>query len=282
MTRRVPQLPRPRTVADAIEAAGQALRERRLDEAERLARDVLKSNRAHVDAARILGHVLVQQGRFDEAVEALRHPARRSRSAELEALQAHALTKASRKAEAVTVLLTAITRQTPFPLAFVQLAELLDEDDAAAEAARVLNAGLALCPKEPVLSMGLGYHHLRWGDRAAARRCFADVHAAHADRTDAILALAGVLAQDGEHMAAAALYERALLQAPQDGLSRIALAKCLLEGGRSNAGETQLRAAVRQDPRLWGLAASAQSSVGAAGRLFLSPSRARLHLRLVP
>lgn len=258
------------------------MREQRLDEAERLARNVLKSNGANVDAARLLGYALVQQGRFAEAVEALRHPARRSRSSELEALQARALTKASRKAEAVAVLQTAITRQAPFPLAFVQLAELLDEDDADAEAADVLNTGLGLCPGEPVLSMGLGYHHLRWGERAAARRCFADVHTAHPDRTDAMLALAGVLAQDGEHLAAAALYEKVLLQAPQDGLSRIALAKCLLEAGRRSAGEAQLRVAVRQDPRLWGLAAAAQSSIGAAGRLFLSPSRARAHLRLVP
>lgn len=282
MTQRIPPLPRPRTVADAVEAAGQALREHRLDEAERLARYVLKSNGAHVDAARILGYSLVKQGRFGEAVEALKHPARRSQSSELEALQARALTKASRKEEAVAVLRRAITRRPPFSLAFVQLAELLDEEDAAAEAADVLKAGLAICPGDTILSMGLGYHHLHWGERAAARRCFADVHAAHPQRRDAMLALAGVLAQDGEHLAAAALYERALLEAPQDGLSRIALARCLLEADRRSAGEVQLRVAVRNDPRLWGLAASAESAVGTAGRLFLSPGRARAHLRLPP
>jgi tetratricopeptide (TPR) repeat protein len=279
MTQRAPApLPRPRTVADAIETAGQALHERRLDEAERLARYVLRSNAANVDAVRILGHCLLQQGRFAEAADALQRPAQRTRSPELEALQARALAKSSRRGEAVALLQMAVTRRPPFPLAFLQLAELHDEEEAISTAAGVLEEGLALCPGEPILLMGLGYHHLRWGDRAAARRHFAAVHQLQPDRTDALLALAQVLGQEGEHAAAAALYERALVHQPWDGLSRIALAKCLLELGRRQEGEAQLRTAVRVDPRLWGLASSAQASVG-NGRLFLRPSRAQARLR---
>ncbi|WP_197422701.1 MULTISPECIES: tetratricopeptide repeat protein [unclassified Phenylobacterium] len=90
-----------------------------------------------------------------------------------------------------------------------------------------------------------------------------------------------MLSLGGEHLAAAQLYERALLEEPWDGVSRIALAKCLLEAGRREAGEAQLRAVVRGEPRLWGLAATAQCGVG-PGRLFLRPSRAREHLRAGP
>jgi predicted Zn-dependent protease len=54
-----------------LEKAILAFRMQRLDEAERLASDVLKSNRGNVVAADVLGRALLMQNRPDEAVDPL-------------------------------------------------------------------------------------------------------------------------------------------------------------------------------------------------------------------
>ena len=67
-----------------------------------------------------------------------------------------------------------------------------------------------------------------------------------------MVGLAHVLAAQGEYLAASDLYRRALNIQPDNAITRLALAKCLLEMGEGEAGEAELRTAARGRPeRLW-------------------------------
>src|SRR5437868_9022677 len=68
---------RPSPSNPALEKAILALRMQRFSEAERLALDVLKSNRGNIVAADVLGRALVMQNRADEAIDPLQRAARR-------------------------------------------------------------------------------------------------------------------------------------------------------------------------------------------------------------
>src|SRR6516164_3336141 len=67
----------------ALEKAVLALQMQRFEEAERVASQVLKSNRGSVPAACILGRALLAQKRADEAIDVLQRAARRSGDPEL-------------------------------------------------------------------------------------------------------------------------------------------------------------------------------------------------------
>ncbi|CAN5306798.1 hypothetical protein BH11PSE2_BH11PSE2_08580 [soil metagenome] len=126
--------------------------------------------------------------------------------------------------------------------------------------------------------MSLGYLHQASGDLTAARAIFTTLAAAHPARHDAPLALADVLARQGDPAAAATLYARALDQRPDDPMTRVELAKCLLEIGQQHAGEAALRDAARAEPALTGLAITALTA-SPKGRAFLRPSAAAAFLR---
>jgi hypothetical protein len=55
-------------VGEAIERAQMAMRMQRPDQAERIAAEVLKSDRGNIRAAQILGHSLMMQNRAAEAI----------------------------------------------------------------------------------------------------------------------------------------------------------------------------------------------------------------------
>jgi tetratricopeptide (TPR) repeat protein len=276
-----PSPPRPATIAKALDAADQALRMRNLDEAERLAAGVLKSNRSNLAAASILGQALLLQNRPEDAIEALRAPARRSGDPALETLLARAFADAGRGDEAEAQLRQAIARRPPYPLAFLELGDRLGRRGRLDEGVAVFEQGLALSPDAAVLRIGLGYLHLQRNERPRARALFAEVRAAAPQRHDAILGLAHVLAADGDYAEACALYRQALELRPDDPGTRISLGRCLLELGEREAGEATLRAAARGDPQMVGPAITALSAA-THGRLFLRPSAAQAFLRGAP
>jgi predicted Zn-dependent protease len=264
---------RPGPHSAAIEAAEQALRIGRPDEAERLARQVLKSERVNVLAGRLLGTALLMQDRPAEAVEPLQRAARRSGDPAIETLLARALAGAARTEAALTQLRQATSRRPPLPQAFLELGDQLAALARFEVAAAAYEAGLALAPEAQVLRVGLAYLRLRLGDRARARALFEAVRAAAPDRRDAQVGLAAVLAQDGAWAEAAELYRAALEARPDDAATRIELARSLLEMGQREAGEAALRIAAGADPRLTGQAALALAATP-RGRLFLHPSAA--------
>ncbi len=264
----------------ALEGARLALGLLRPAEAERLAADALRSAPDDPLLAQALGHALMAQGRAAEAIEPLQRAARRSGDATLETLLARALAAAGRRDEAIDQLRRTTARRAAFPLAFLELGEQLGDAGRLDEGIDVLERGLALAPDATVLRMGLGRLHLKRHDRATARRLFAAAHAA-ATRHDAVVALARVTALDGEFAAAADLYRRALDLRPDDAVSRIDLAKCLLEIGEREAGEAALRAATRGAAQLAGLAITALAATS-RGRFFLRPSAAAVFLGVEP
>lgn len=199
-----------------------AFRMQRPDEAERLASDVLKSNRGSVLAAQILGRALLMQNRAGEAIDPLQRTARRSNDPEIETLLAVALAAAGRSDDAFEQLHRTIARRPPFLPAFLELGGKLGEMGRFDEGIAVLEGGLALAPEAFDLQMGLGYLHVKRNDRASARALFSQVLAAAPGRHDTLVALARVMALDGEY-AAADLYRRALGLKPDDAATRINL-----------------------------------------------------------
>jgi Tfp pilus assembly protein PilF len=126
--------------------------------------------------------------------------------------------------------------------------------------------------------MRLGYLYLERNNRSKARFLFLQVRSAAPERHDSLVAVAKVMALDGEYAAAAGLYRHALGLRPDDAVSRIDLGKCLLEMNQRDAGEAMLRAAARSAPHLAGMAITALAT-SAHGRLFLRPSAVAQFLR---
>jgi Flp pilus assembly protein TadD len=270
---------RPSPQHPALEKAILAFRMQRPDEAERLASDVLKSNRGNVLAAQILGRALLMQNRAREAIDPLQRAARRSDDPEIETLLAAALAASGRDDEAFEQLRRTTARRPPFLPAFLELGRTLGDIGRFDEAIAALESGLALAPDALDLQMGLGYLHLKRNDRAKARALFAQVLAAAPGRHEALVALAKVMALDGDYADAADLYRRALGHKPDDAPTRINLGKCLLEMGEREAGEATIRAATRGTAQWAGLALM---SLAAAphGRFFLRLSAAAKFLRV--
>jgi len=269
---------RPGTIAEALERALAALHAGQADEAARLADYVLKSNRGHPLAARLLGQARLIRGDAAAAVDALRRSAAKAPNAETETLLARALHLTGKGDEAVAALRLAVQRRPAFPLAFVELGDRLAERGRTDEAADVFADGLALVPNAAILAVGLGYQRLAQNRRADARRLFEQVRAAAPDRRDALLGLAQTLTADGEYAEAAALYRQAVASRPDDADARLALGKCLLELGQRDAGEAAVRAATRGGTQG---AAEAVHALAATphGRVFQRPSQATAFLR---
>src|SRR5271167_724352 len=118
---RSPQPPGDPTLDDAL----QAFRAQRADEAERLARQVLHGDPGAVIAAQLLGHLLLAQGRQDEAVAPLQQAAVRSDDAATETLLARVLAVCGRRDEAFDQLRRTTARRPPFALAFLEFGDLL-------------------------------------------------------------------------------------------------------------------------------------------------------------
>jgi tetratricopeptide (TPR) repeat protein len=263
----------------ALEKAILAFRMQRLDEAERLASDVLNSDRGNVVAAQLFGRALLMQNRPDEAIDPLQRAARRSNDPEIETLLAVVLAAAGRGDEAFEQLHRTTARRPAFLPAFLELGGKLGDIGRFDEAIAVLERGLALVPDAVDLRMGLGYLHVKRNDRVKARALFLQVRNSAPERHDALIALARVMVLDGEYAAAADLYRRALGLQPDDTATRINLGKCLLEMGERDSGEATLRAATRGTAQLAGGAITALAAAP-HGRFFLRPSAAAKFLRV--
>ena len=251
----------------------------RFDEAERLASGVLNSNRGNILAAQVLGRALLMQNRHAEAIAPLQSASRRSSDPEIETLLAVVLAAAGRDDEAFDQLRQTTARRPPYLPAFLELANQLSKVGRHDEGIAVLEGGLALSPDAVDMLMGLGYLHLKRNDRVKARALFSQVRAAEPGRHEALIALAKVMAVDGEYASAGDLYRHALGLQPDDALARINLGKCLLELGEREAGEAALRAATRGSAQIAGRAITALAAAP-HGRFFLRPSAAAKFLRV--
>jgi Tfp pilus assembly protein PilF len=270
---------RPNSSNFVLDRAILALRTQHPNEAERLASQVLKSNRGNALAAQVLGRALLMQNRSDEAIVPLERAARRSDDPAVETLLAEALAAAGQSDEALDQLRQTTARRPPFPPAFLQHAGQLAKTGRLDEAIAVLENGIALAPDAVDLRMELGFMHIKRNNRTKARALFLQVLAVAPERHDVFAALAKVMALDGEYAGAADNYRQALGLRPDDTVIRNSLGLCLLEMGERDAGEANLRAAVRGAPQTAGQAIASLASAS-HGRFFLRPSAAAKFLRI--
>jgi tetratricopeptide (TPR) repeat protein len=240
-------------------------------EAERLATEVLKASRTEIAAVWILGRALLAQNREAEAIASLEKAARRSDDPGIEVLLGAALGGAGRRKEAIEQLRRTAARQPPFLPAFQELAGQLARDGRVDEAIATIENARTLAPDSVELQLDLARLHLERNARGAARAILVKAHEAAPARPDIMTLLARILRLDGEYAAAADLYRRALAQRPDDAMTRADLAGCLLAMGEREAGESNLRTALRGRPQM--LPQAAYTLVHSShGRFFFRPS----------
>jgi tetratricopeptide (TPR) repeat protein len=240
--------------AQVLERAALALRMGRFAEAEQLAAEVLRASRTDAAAVSLLARALIAQNRGAEAIMPLEKAARRSSDPGIETLLGAALGGAGRRAEAVEQLRRTTARRPPFMPAFQELAGQLAKDGSFGEAIVVIESGLALAPQSIELQLDLARLHLHRNERGKARAILSRARDAAPGRPEILTELARVLLLDGEYPAAAEAYRQVLAHRPDDAMTRADLAACLLEMGERDAGEANLRSALRSQPQMLGRA----------------------------
>jgi Flp pilus assembly protein TadD len=260
-------------LAQALQEAAMALRMKQFGRAEQIATDILKSSRTDRNAVLILAHALIGQDRADEAVVPLERVVRRGRDAEIETLLGAALCGSRRSADGIAQLRRTAALRPPYLPAFQELASQLAKAGQLGEAISAIEDGLALAPESIDLKVDLGRLCLQNNERAKARASLTAAREATPARADTLKELGLVLLLDGEYAAAADVFRNALALGPEDTLSRVNLAACLLEMGEREGGEATLRSALRGRAHMFGRAAYALAA-SSHGRFFFRPSAA--------
>jgi tetratricopeptide (TPR) repeat protein len=269
--------------APAVESmlgyAAAALQNGHAYDAERIARDVLARRRKHPDALQLLGLALLAQQRPAEATAPLEQSVRARPDAPGETYLALALLAAERSAQAMTLLKRATARRPPFPLAFYELGKLLQRERRLAEAEAVLKLGLEAAPGMAEFPLALAAIFLDRGDTESAKHAFAKALADAPGLPAAWHGLVCALKDAGEFDEAAERARQAFARDPLDAETRVLLATCLLELGKSEEAIEHFRVLVGTRPQLFGKALKAFADVG-RGRLWLRPSAAAAFLRV--
>jgi tetratricopeptide (TPR) repeat protein len=250
-------------------------------EAEQLAAEVLRASRTDAAAVAILAQALLAQTRGEEAIAPLEKAARRHNDPTIETLLGKALNAARRRTEGIELLRRTTARRPPFLPAFQELAGQLARDGHFGEAINVIESALALAPQSVDLQLDLAHLHMHRNDRGKARAILLEAQQLARDRSDILTSLARVFFMDGENALAANACRRALALAPEDALTRAHLATCLLELGERDAGEANLRLAVRGRPQMLGRATRALIH-SSHGRFFFRRSAAARFLQREP
>jgi tetratricopeptide (TPR) repeat protein len=259
--------------AAALQRARVALSSDRLQDAERIAEEILQFDPRNGAALQVRGAALLMQRRAGDAVAPLQAAAQSLRDGETDTLLAMALRQTGRVDDALSRLKRATKREPPYAPAFHELGYLLmslENYDGAIEA---LRRGLEIAPMMPQLSVQLGEVFLR-------RRSYVDAKAAFARALDvapqsagALFGLAKAHQSLGETSAAAVFYRRSLVLTPEDPTCWLNLGNCLLQLGELEAGHDCYRSAARGDPKRYGRALTSLAASG-RGKLWLRPSAA--------
>jgi tetratricopeptide (TPR) repeat protein len=261
----------------ALQQAMAALNNKRPDEAQLIAAEVLKRVPRHAGALHIVGCALLMQGRAKDAIAPLEAAARAQHNAEIDVALAEALRQAGRLDDAVARLRRATKRQPPFVAAFHDLGRLLAFLKRYEEAIEAFRRAVELAPMAMQLSLQLGGLYMQCRKWADAKAAFAQTLSVAPNSPDALFGMAKAQQELGEYRAAAETYRRCLRHKP-DPLVWHNLGRCLLMVGETEEGTDCLRSAVRGDPKRYGgvLGTLVKSP---HGRFFLKPSAAARFIR---
>jgi len=264
----------------ALHVGWAAFDSRRLDEAERIARDVLARDPQHAGAPHLLGVALLLQKRPREAVGPLAQAARDTVNPVLETHYALALRDVGRRDEAIDWLKRATSRKPVFAAAFHELALILCGMRRYDDAEVVLKHGIELAPGVAEFSVELGGIHICRAEPAHAKAAFTRALALDPHHVRALHGCGTALLFEGEFERAAAQFRLVLARIPEHVRARLDLAHCLLELGRFDAGVAELRVVVRSSPQHYGAALKMLAS-SRRGRLWLRPSMAASFLQVI-
>lgn len=259
--------------SEALQRAMIALNSGHPADAERIAADVLKTNRRNVVALQVLAHALLMQNRIADAIAPLEVAARGNHDPQIETMLGIVLRQAGRIEDALSRFQRAIKRRPPHAQAFYELGCLLSFLNRDDEAVETFNRGLDVAPLMPQLSAQLGYVLLRRKNYTEAKTAFGRALANSAGLPEALFGLAKVHQALGDNAAAAGYFRQCLASRPNDADMWLQLGYCLLELGDRAAGYECFRAATRSDPQNYGNALSALVKSG-RGRFWLKPSGA--------
>jgi tetratricopeptide (TPR) repeat protein len=271
---------------NALRYGWAAIDAQRPDEAERVARDILRRHPRHASVHRgalhLLGLALLIQKRAREAVEPLAEVACDTADPLIETHYALVLRDVGRTAEAIDWLRRAMSRTPVFAPAFHELGLLLCGLRRYDEAEAVLKQGIDAAPAVAELSVELGGVHICRADPANAKLAFARALAqAPNNASSHVRALHGfgtALLFEGEFARAADRFRQVLARSPEHVRARLDLAHCFLELGRFDDAVAELRTVVRSSPRHYGKALKMLAS-SRRGRMWLRPSMAAAFLQ---
>ncbi|MBX9774690.1 MAG: tetratricopeptide repeat protein [Xanthobacteraceae bacterium] len=207
----------------------------RLDEAERLCRDVLMFNKGHFDAQHMLGIIATRVGNLAAAAELFgRALAINGRSAECHFNLSQVQRAQGRNYDAIAHLREATTLKRDYVAAHVSLAEMLImQSDFEGARSHYLSA-LAIDPRLVDARHGLANLLRQLGRLDHAAEQFRQVVALKPDYAEAINNLGIVLAAQGRFAAAIEHYQRAIAIKPQLVDVYRNLARALLADGRAD------------------------------------------------
>jgi len=270
--------PAPASDAEAdLQWAIGAINHGRFEDAERFARNVVARLPQHPRALYVLGCALLQQHRAAEAIPPLERAARAVQDAAVETQLGIALRQVGRIDDALLRLTRATKRRPVHAEAFHELGFLLNAQNRSDEAVTVIGRGLQLAPGCVELLILLGVVHHTRRRHAEAKAAFARALAVAPHHPGAHYGMGAALADGADYASAAEHLQRVLAVDGADVQARLKLAVCLLEIGRSDEALENLRAAIRADPSLYGVALTLISSAG-RGRFWLRPSDAAKQL----
>ena len=255
--------------AEALARAVAAGNSGKLNEAERIARDILTDSPQHLEALQLLGALLLGQKRPREAIAPLEAAARHRADPELETYLAMALCEIGRTEEALAWFYRAIERQPAYARAFQELGNLLRAMRRYAEARAVLKRGLDVAPTVAGLSLALGGVCLERADVPGAKVAFARALSILPGDADALLGFGIALQYEGDFARAAERFRRVLARDPEHHRARMNLGYCLIELGQLDEGIACLRAVVQAAPH----------NYGSALRMLIGAGRGRFWLR---
>jgi tetratricopeptide (TPR) repeat protein len=257
-----------------------AIDQRRPDEAERIARDLLSRHPQDAGVLHLLGVAVLLQKRPREAAGPLAEAARDTDNPTLETHYALALRDLGRKDEAIEWLRRAASRKPVFAAAFHELGLIFCGMRRYEDAEDVFKQGIALAPGVAELSVELGGVYICRAEPTKAKAAFTRALALAPDHVRALHGCGTALLFEGEFERAAAQFRQVLARIPEHARARLDLAHCLLELGRFEAGVAELRIVVRSSPQHYGAALKMLAS-SRRGRLWLRPSTAASFLQII-